>query len=245
MPLSRTDLIARGLAQANSTSASNIPLTAMLENQHFHLLSPEEKVEIVQKYADLTSGNTKEIGSVIDYAKGGAINALLYSLPLALAAGVFTAPPMKVIKNIKSMRALRNVAERIVTPIALTSGLAATFGGIQGLVKRTEDQATNRYLHAALSRVREEEDPDMKAVNSASILAMNPEINRNRIEAGYSPTSQFAANAMGPWINQERHQEVGPRFTATITNGTNPPEDHVVHYNDWSHVLGIPSHKLR
>lgn len=255
MALSRTELIARGLAHAGHLTGHGIPVTNLIDSNHFSHLSPEEKIEVLAKYSDMIKPDERATPSTGQYVRGGIRSGLLAAIPVALGAGVFTLPSVKVLKLAKgNPTAMKDIATRVLGPVGLTLGAGALAGTLAALIQQGKDVEVNRYISRAVDNVSNEHNPTQKKVNAAALLALSNELTSTRRYSSNYGESQVMPG-LGNLINKTKYQDVMPkindvrRMPVYTAYGDPVADERGMHlheprtvsipYDDWSSVWGI------
>lgn len=241
MPLDRSELIARSLLHANQITGGGVSLPAMVDNPHFSKLTPEEKADIVGQYADLTRGGVSSQPSLLSAIGSGAKHGLVTSiLPTALA-GVVAVPTVAALTASFGKKVpMLNIAERVVAPLALAGAIGVGAGIAGSLIGRVQSQENNRYLSRILDSIRQEQDPDTRAIKSMALVAASPTLNR-RGQALEQYGNALSGSLIGHYINprgetKKMFNQILPEYEVQIP-GNNKPMSY--DYKDFSFVKGL------
>lgn len=203
MPLSREELVARSLLHANTMTGGSLTLPAMIDNQQFNQLSPEEKAFVVEKYATLSkthpaSHQVPTLGSTIAHgAKAGLVGSVLPTI----LAGVIAVPTIAAISASMGNRvAMMDILRRTATPLAIAGGIGMASGIVGHVLGRAMTSDNNNYISKLVQSVQDEEDPDEKRIKAMALVAASPTLNRRAGSldmAGVNLTQQILGNYLG------------------------------------------------
>ncbi len=257
MPLDRSELIARSLLHANAITGGNLTLPAMIDNQQFQQLPPEERAKVVEQYAMLSNHqqqyhNTPSIMSTIG---SGAKNGLLTAALPTILAGVITVPTLAAVTASMGQRVpMMNLIKRTAAPLALAGGIGIAAGIAGSLLGRAHSADNNKYIGHLVNSIRDEPDDQTRQIKAMSILAAAPTLNR-RTQAtenmGANITSGLIGNYLAP-NDRTKSMFTGilPRTIVALPNGATTQ----FNYNNWNYVeghegmiddlSGSPTHKI-
>lgn len=241
MPISREELVARSLLHANSITGGSLTLPAMLDNNQFNQLSPEEKAGVVERYATLSRNHpaSHQVPSLGSTIAQGARNGLIGSvLPTALA-GVIAVPTIAAISaSMGNRTAMVEIMKRTAAPLALAAGIGMTSGIVGSVLGRAMTSDNNRYIQDLVSSVHKEEDPDTRRVRAMALVAASPALNRRAVATeniGHNMSQQLIGRFLGGGETQEMFQSIIPADNLQLPDGSVQRFP----YNDFRFVGGL------
>lgn len=226
MALTRTELLARGLVRAQELTGKDVPVVSLLDNPNISSLSPEEKVEIIKRYSELTGHDVEYHGTPIHKEIGrGAMYGAGLAVPFAMMSGKLTFPPPSVARDILKggKKPLLEAAKRVGVPLAKVMSLGAMVGGTYGLLQGQAKANTNKYLTAISKNISSSENEDEKRITAAALLAATPHLSKSFQATGDIMRSQTAGNLPGMIGRIDPHELFDKRFRDGNVS-TIPPE---------------------
>lgn len=241
MSLSREELVARSLLHANTMTGGSLTLPAMLDNNQFQQLSPEEKAAVVEQYATLSkthpaSHQVPTLGSTIAHgAKAGLIGSVLPTI----LAGVIAVPTVAAISASMGNRvAMMDILRRTATPLAIAGGIGMASGVVGHVLGRAMTSDNNNYISKLVKSVQEEQDPDERRIKSMALVAASPTLNRRGSSldmAGVNLTQQIIGNYLGSDQTQDMFNKAIRSHSFELPNGAR--KDFT--YKDFNYLEGM------
>ena len=241
MPITKEELIARSLLQANQMTGGALTVPSMMDNSQFNKLDVLERAEIIKQYADLSANHpatkiTPSLGTTI--ASGARVGFLHSVLPM-LTTGLVTVPTVAALtKSFGNPTAMMDIAKRVSLPLAAGVGVGMASGIVASLMGRAQAGENNAYLQHILQGIRSEQDPDEKRVKAMALVAATPTLNRraNMFDSySHNLTQQLIGNFINPSAT-ETFENALPQGAVVMPDGSH----RVFNYNDWRYVEGLP-----
>lgn len=218
MALTRTELLARGLVRAQELTGKDVPVVSLLDNPNISSLSPEEKVEIIKRYSELTGHDVEYHGTPLhkEVVRGAMYGAGL-AVPFGMMSGKLTFAPPGVISDAAKAgkKPLKEIFARTAKPLAKVLGLGAMIGGTAGLMQGIAKANTNKYLSSISKSISQSKDEEDKRITAAALLTATPHLSKGFQSTGDIMRMHVGAN-LPRAIESLEPEDLRPSYTIGI-----------------------------